>query len=102
ASWIGKLNFSNQSLGTGGCTCVFCSVAGRPLAPMKCFSGTKSPERVLDFHCDGCWSCCAARSSSLAVAGGDAFFGGRRGCCATKRFPNWMALHQIERAEIKR
>src|SRR5437899_12635872 len=98
---MGKPYFSNQALGTGGCTCVFCSVAGRPLAQMKCFSGTKSPERVLDFHCEGCWSCSAARSSSVATGGGEAFFGGGPGG-ATKRFPNWMAFHQIEMEEMKR
>src|SRR5207248_6815626 len=100
-STIGKPNCSNQSFGTGGCTCVFCNVAGKPSAPIKCFSGTKSPDRPLDFHCAGCWSCSAARASSTASAGGEALFAGGAVWCAAKLFPNCTALHQMETAEIK-
>src|SRR5690348_17529650 len=38
--------------------------------PIKCFSGTNSPERVLAFHCPGLSSCSAARSSSTARGNG--------------------------------
>ena len=98
---MGNAYFSNHSLGTGACTCVFCNVAGMPSGPMKCFSGTNRPERVLAFHCSGFSSCSAARSSSTATGGCEAVFGGTAGG-VIRRLLNWIALHQMARAQMKR
>src|SRR5205807_9351998 len=76
ASAIGRLNCSNHSLGTGGWTSVVCSVAGRPFAPIKCFSGTNRPDRLLNVHCAGCFSFSIACSISTAFGGGAAGLGG--------------------------
>ena len=76
ASAMGRPNCSNHSLGTGGCTSVVCNVTGRPFAPMKCLSGTKSPERPLKVHCAGWRMACAASCSAVAFGNRPAFLAG--------------------------
>src|SRR5437016_13314159 len=93
---MGKPNCSNHSFGTGGCTSVVLSVAGRPLGPIKCFSGAKSPERPPNVHCAGCSNFFAAASSSTALAGGLAGLGGGVVCCAAKCSRNFIALREID------
>src|SRR3954467_6667179 len=98
---MGKLNCSSHSLGTGGWTSVVCNVAGKPLAAMKCFSGTKRPERLLKVHCGGCFNFSMACSISTALGGGAAGLG-EGGACKPRLSANCQAFFVMSSPEKKR
>jgi len=83
---------------------VFFNVAGSPLAPMKCFFRNKKSGASTGFPLrrDVEDASVGPIEPPLPQAGGDAFLRRRPRGCATRRFPNWMAFHQMETAETKR
>src|SRR5205823_13651926 len=101
ASAIGNPNCSSHSLGTGGCTSVVCNVAGKPFAPMKCFSGTKRPERPPKVHCGGWCNLAAAAASSSAFANGDTLFNEGAGGIPARVEPKRAEFLQIKIEERK-